>query len=244
MYSIDRLFFDGLLSNKTAAAQQINNTINEKFANIASECDLLSAPDEDAMDKLEKKVNLILSGKEKKPPPKDVLKSSRSNASKKSTASKKTSEKSSSKGSKKGKKEKVKKEPEVFMDLSLDLVTEVLVERFKEFRVGVIVESLNSVILRKPTIAFNVVLNSLGNARYIHFVLFAYTYDDYCAHKTCVKQMEELKKAEEIKRMLESISEMGADDFLNLPEDYRELYRQNVLKERKMKSEMKKEALR
>lgn len=244
VYSIDRFFFEALISNTTEAAQQINNTINEKFTNIASECDLLSASDEDAMDYLERKISLILSGKEKKPPPKEKSTSARSNVSKKSIASKKTSEKSSSKSSKKGKKEKVKREPDVLMDLPVDLITEVLVEKLKEFRVGVIFESLNSIILRKPAIALNVLLNSLGNARYIHFVLFSYTYNDYCEYQAYVKEMEEQRKAEEIKRMLDSINEMGADEFSNVPEGYREIYRQNVLKARKMHSEMKKAALR
>lgn len=240
VYSIDRLFFEALLSNSTPAAQQINAVIDEKFLNIASECDLVSPPDDDAMDVLEKKVNLILSGKVKKPPATSKPKSKDSARSKSSTPSKSDS----SKSSKKGKKDKAKKEPDVFMDLPVELITEVLTQKVKEFRVGVVIESLNSIILRKPEIALNVVLTSLGNARYIHFVLFSYTYEDYSAYNANMRLLAQQKKEEEIAKVLAAIDDMGTEEFLSLPLEYREIYKEKVLRERKLQSQQKKEALR
>lgn len=206
---------------------------------IASECDLLSTPDEDAMDNLQKKVNLILSGKEKKAPTKAATSSARSSASKRS--SDKTS---STKGSKSARKEKVRKQPEVFMDLPLDLIIEILKEKFKEFRIGAIIESLYSSVLRNPSTAMSVLLTSLGNARYIHFVLFSFTYNDYCVYKEHLKQLEATKKIEESKKLLQRIKQMEADEYEELPVELRELYRENVLKERKLASIAKREALK
>lgn len=180
---------------------------------------------------------MICSGKEKKLPQNT---SARSNRSKKSS----NSERSSSRGSKKSRKEKVKKESEVFMDLSTDLIIEVLKEKFKEFHVGVIIESLNSSIVRKPATTLNVILSALGNARYIHLILFCYTYNDYCIYKESVKEREKRKKLAEIKEILENITEMGADDFENLPQEIREIYKQNVLQARKIEFEKRKGSLR
>lgn len=236
VYSIDRLFFEGLLANSCPAAKHINDIINGKFTSIASESDLLSAADEDEMDNLEKKINLILSGKEKKAPSKKQKGSStRSNASKKSS----TSGKTSSKGSKK--KGKGKREPDVFMDLSLDLVADVLKEKLKEFRIGVVIESLNSIILRVPSVALHILLNSIGYARYIHFILFSFTYSDHCAYKEYLKKIKETERLEEIKKVIENVNDMGADEFANLPTEIQEIYKEKVLKERKLASQTKKE---
>lgn len=251
VYSIDRLFFEALVSNSTPAAQQINALIDQKFMSIASETDLLDYPEEDAFDSLEKKVALILSGKEKKPKSKEKKGSAKSSASVKSKKSskgsakeKKSSKSGSSKGSKKEKKEKKKKEPEVFMNLQTDLIKEVLQCKLKEFRIGIVMESLNSSILRKPSIALSVVLNSLGNVRHIQFFLFSYTYEDYCAFRNNVQQLQNFKNEQDIKNILDIINEIGADDYLKLSPEFLNIYRERVLRERKLKTALKREALK
>lgn len=212
----------------------------------------------DEFDSLWKKIDLILSGKEKKPPPKspkslakkDSNKSKKgsSKSSKSSTKKGKSSKSSSKKTSKSskgsGKKQKKKEDTDTLLNIPIDLLQSVVAQRVEELATGVVLESLDSKFIKKPLIALNMFLKSIRNVQYIHFILLSYTLEELSDYNQKLKLLQEEQSSKEKSDILQKIIEMDATEFANLSAEHKSLYQEHVLKQRKVDTLRKREELR
>lgn len=203
---------------------------------------------------MEQKVALILSGKKKKPSKKGSAKSSDKSSAKKSKkggdkASKaaKKNEKTktnadSSRSSKAGKGKKLK-DTETFMNLSEDLFNEIVKAKLQTLD-AVVIESLNSVFLRRPLLALNGVLKGIGNVKYIHFILLTYTFDQYKTFADALVLEQQQEAARSTQARIDKMLSMTAEEYEQLSEEDKLLFKEAVLVERKLKSVERKAALK
>lgn len=203
-----------------------------------------------------------MSGKEKKKLSKKDRDSSKSNKSKKTKKSKQSKkskasskkEKKSSKASKSTKKKSKKssggssktskklKDPEIFMKLPEDFFNEIVKLKLQTYD-ALVIESLDSIFIRRPLLALNAILKGTGNIKYVHFFLLTYTFEQCKAYEDKKKQSElddiTFKKQNRIKEIMK----MSQEEYLQLTEDDKKLFKEVILSERKQKSLARKMAL-
>lgn len=150
----------------------------------------------------------------------------------------------SSRGSNDSRKGKTMVSEETFMDISQDILLDILKAKLDRISTGMVVESLNSEIIRNPFLALNILLKALGNVRYIQFVLYFYTCDDYGAYYETLQQLKRKREDEEQKLFLQKIIELDVDQCSDLSLEQIELFREHVITERRNDTLRKREALR
>ncbi|GJQ69846.1 hypothetical protein Trydic_g22394 [Trypoxylus dichotomus] len=180
--SIDRMLFDALLCPSTLAAIKVRQIIDEAFYSVASETDMQTPSNYDEYDFLQRKIDLLLSGKKKKSLKKTATReSTRSRV--KSAASKRSSKQSvNEEKGKKGKQKKEKKDAlsvssgssrgstakakvdkrPTLIGISEDLLFEIVASQLALYDKGVIIESLNSIIVKKPMMVLNMLLKAIA----------------------------------------------------------------------------------
>lgn len=174
----------------------------------------------------------MLSGKVKKTKTgKDSGKSSEKSSKK---------DKASSKGSRK--KAKVDTRP-TFIGIPEEMILEILKQRISLFRTGVVIESLLSIFLKQPLLALTTVLKAIGNVQYISCIILSHTYEENRIYKENLKKLEEKRAIEEREALLRKACETDLDVSELTPEQH-EAIREFVLKERKLKTLAKREALK
>lgn len=185
----------------------------------------------DDYDELYKKISLILNGKQKskveqkKSPTLSVRKSNESIKSKNSSSSGQ---------------EKKKQIYDTFLKLPQSLFTNILKAKLVVLNCDrMIIESLTSVFLAKNSIALNCLLESIGNTKYIYFILLTYSFKDYELYEIEKKRENELKEIQRKEEILNEILDMSADEFDNLSNNKLAIY-SDFLKNRKLQSKPKK----
>ncbi|KAI4465642.1 dlec1 deleted in lung and esophageal cancer 1 [Holotrichia oblita] len=261
--SVDRMIYNALIQPATLAAIKVRQIIDEAFFGVASEIDLKTPADYDEYDFLQRKIDLLLSGKKKKPPKKSSAKEP-----KKDKKGSDKSSKQSGKGSKgKEKKEKGEKKKDkakkgsaatestkssakvkvdkrpTLIGISEELLFEIVQSQLVTFRKGVIIESLQSNIIKKPTTLLNMLLRGLGNIQYIHCIILSFTYNDYLAQKEMEMHQSKLKAIEDKFNKIDEILDMNDENYRQLSTEDMQLFKQEVLLSRKLNSLRKHEEL-
>lgn len=213
----------------------------------------------DSLDMIEHKVALILSGKQTKKKTrtkdKDSTKSGKAKERKKSKDSKKSSKssrsskpkrgktkKSDDKSSKASKKAKIKN-PEIFMKLSEEFFYEIVKLKLQTCTT-LVIESLDSIFIRRPLLALNAILKGIGNVKYIHFFLLTYTFDQCKIYENNKQQFVLEDKLLKEKNKIQEITDMSQEEYLLLSDEDKKLYKETILNERKRKSLERREALK
>lgn len=93
--------------------------------------------------------------------------------------------------------------------------------------------------MAKNSIALNCLLESIGNTKYIYFILLTYSFKDYELYEIEKKRENELKEIQRKEEILNEILDMSADEFDNLSNNKLAIY-SDFLKNRKLQSKPKK----
>lgn len=164
-----------------------------------------------------------------------------SKQSKSSTRSKRS--KSSKTSSRSSRKRKKVDNRETFMGIPAELFFEIVQLKLREFH-ALVIESLDSIFIRRPLLVLNSLLRGIGNIRYIHCFIISYTYQQSKVYEDKKKQLALKNEEEELKRRLEEIIRMSYEEFAQLSESDRAFFKKAVLVPRKANTARKQAALR
>lgn len=109
------------------------------------------------------------------------------------------------------------------------------------FSKGVIIESLESNIIKQPLTILNMILRGVGNIQYIHCIILSVTYDDYLAQKEVEMHQSQVKLVEDKLNRINEILDMNAENYTQLSAEDTQLFKQEVLLPRKQNSVKKHE---
>lgn len=123
------------------------------------------------------------------------------------------------------------------------MLGDILREKLSGLSAGIF-GNLESVFIRKPAMLLSHILEGLGNIRYIHCVIFSYTYDQYKIYDKNKRELEERQSREYREALILSINDMDEEEYANLsPEEFK-VFKEHVLLPRKIATQKKREALR
>lgn len=231
--NIDELILDSLAENSvesTGIMEIINSTYAALF-DPSLELDLPQDPSKDQKELIRKRINDILN----KPAGSSVRKKGKKGKTDRSSSSKKSSARSAS-----------SKKPvsETLFSIPLELLITVLKHQLLKYPKGFVIESLNSLFIPSSVSVLNSLLQAMGNTKYIQGVLLYNSLDHFLKHKE-QRDAERAKAVEEERNeKLSYFEEMPGDEFVNLSEEDKKLYKEVYIAERKQKSEQRLKALR
>ncbi|KAF7287159.1 hypothetical protein GWI33_002530 [Rhynchophorus ferrugineus] len=181
VYSIDKLIIEALIEQTEDCAKQVLNVIEEKYSELrtgltASTESLLNKED-NAYYKILDKITVILTTKPKKQPKKPGAKDN---------ASKASSDKSQAKN-------KSNISTDCFLNLPPDVLVDLLKLKLSKFNY-IVIESLTSTFFSKENLALYSLLRAAGPVKYIHFIYFSYTIDDFVRNELAKQYVPEENK--------------------------------------------------
>lgn len=128
----------------------------------------------------------------------------------------------------------------LFQELLIDL----LKQKYAEFRIGLVIESLNNIFICVPILTLYILLEaSIGMKNVIGVFTFK-SMQQYRFHQELQKIQERDKKAEKTKEMLEYFNEISDSELDNLPSEFVDLYKNEYVAVRKENTVKRLEALR
>ncbi|KAF5288916.1 hypothetical protein FQA39_LY03795 [Lamprigera yunnana] len=205
VYNIDTIIMESITStHRSSAADQILEMIEKNY--IASENSEQPISDFDSIEILENKIKHILNSSVQ-----DLNKSAPH---------------SIHRGPKEHKKEKEQLEKSTFLGIHEDLFQDVIKTKLSTLKMGVVIESLNSTFLLEPVVSLQIILKALGNARYIHCIIFSFSYEEYLIFNQKNDVEEEQKILREKDEKLQQMIDMELEELITVsPEDYQLLRR-------------------
>ncbi|KAJ8920877.1 hypothetical protein NQ315_015670 [Exocentrus adspersus] len=179
VYSIDKLIYEALIEADGSSALKIKNLIEEEFQNVATNEDLDAILDEDEYDVLTRKTYAILHNTK--------LKIRKKNSKPQfGTKNSRISERASVKQTRE---QVIRKDNVTPADIPIELFEDLLRQKLRSFRSGLVIESLNSEFIKKLNVALSTLLGAMGYSKYIHIVLLSLTFEDYAEGRYISEKM-------------------------------------------------------
>lgn len=143
-------------------------------------------------------------------------KKSKSSKSSKKTNKKSTKSSNNKSSTKSSNKKNKKNKTGPLINISSNILCEVLIERINTFHQGLIIESLNSKFLHQLNTVLNCLLTASKSKCYCHFILLSYNFNDYRHDMQEKDRLDQILKEEAKQKRLNEIISMDAEDYSHL----------------------------